>query len=196
MNLSTFKEIVTKAVIGKGKKYYKNAYTIETEHTPTTVLGCWVINHAFKGTDVGGKIVINGSFDVNVWYSYENDTKTTVISKKITYSETVMVRQREATDTTTKDVVVRSLKQPSCINAKENGKTVLLEIEKELGIEVVGDTKIKVPIEEEEEPWDLIDDEEYNEDIGKEIESSIKQDYLKADYLKENNNDNETELKK
>ena len=43
--MSNFKEIVTKAVVGKGKKYYKNSYTIETEHTPTTVLGCWVINH-------------------------------------------------------------------------------------------------------------------------------------------------------
>ena len=43
--MSVFKEIVTKAVIGKGKKYYKNSYSIETEHVPTTVLGCWVINH-------------------------------------------------------------------------------------------------------------------------------------------------------
>lgn len=184
MILSAFKEIVTKAVIGKGKKYYKNSYTIETEHVPTTVLGCWVINHTFKGTDVGGKIVINGSFDVNVWYSYENDTKTTVITKKITYSEAVMVRQRETTDTTTKDIVVRSLKQPSCINAKENGKTISLDIEKELGIEVVGDTKIKVPIEEEEDPWDLIDDEEYTENVSKEIDKSVKKDYLKEDYLK------------
>ena len=185
MILSAFKEIVTKAVIGKGKKYYKNTYTIETEHVPTTVLGCWVINHSFKGTDVGGKIVIDGSFDVNVWYSYDNDTKTTVITKKITYSEAVMVRQRETTDTTTKDIVVRSLKQPSCTNAKENGKTVFLEIEKELGIEVVGDTKIKVPIEEEEDPWDLIDDEEYTEEVSKEIDKSVKKDYLKEDYLKE-----------
>ena len=184
MILSAFKEIVTKAVIGKGKKYYKNSYTIETEHIPTTVLGCWVINHAFKGTDVGGKIVIDGSFDVNLWYSYENDTKTTVITKKITYSEAVMVRQKETTDTTTKDIIVRSLKQPSCTNAKENGKTISIDIEKELGIEVVGDTKIKVPIEEEEDPWDLIDDTEYNEEIEKEINNSINTNYIKEDYLK------------
>ena len=184
MILSAFKEIVTKAVIGKGKKYYKNAYTIETEYVPTTVLGCWVINHSFKGTDVGGKIVINGSFDVNVWYSYDTDTKTTVITKKITYNESVAIRQRENIDSGTKDIVVRSLKQPSCINAKENGKTISLEIEKELGIEVVGDTKIKVPIEEEEDPWDLIEDSEYTEEISKEIDKSVKKDYLKEDYLK------------
>ena len=182
--MSAFKEIVTKAVIGKGKKYYKNAYTIETEHIPTTVLGCWVINHSFKGADVGGKIVINGSFDINLWYSYDNDTKTTVITKKITYSEAVMVRQRETSDASTKDIIVRSLKQPSCTNAKENGKSISVEIEKELGIEVVGDTKIKVPIEEEEDPWDLIDDSEFDDNVSREIDSSIKRDYLKEDYLK------------
>lgn len=190
MILSAFKEIVTKAVIGKGKKYYKNSYTIETEHVPTTVLGCWVINHSFKGADVGGKIVINGSFDVNLWYSYDNDTKTTVITKKITYSEAVMVRQKETTDATTKDIIVRSLKQPSCTNAKESDKTISIEIEKELGIEVVGDTKIKVPIEEEEDPWDLIDDEEFNDSISDEINKSINKNYLKEDYLKEEDKNN------
>ncbi len=43
--MSLYKEIVTKAVIGKGKKYFKDNYTINTENTPTTILGCWVINH-------------------------------------------------------------------------------------------------------------------------------------------------------
>ena len=143
-----------------------------------------MINHAFKGTDVGGKIVINGSFDVNIWYSYDNDTKTTVLTKKITYNEAVVVRQRDTTDSSGKDIVVRSLKQPSCINAKEQGKSITIEIEKELGIEVVGDTKIKVPIEEEEDPWDLIDDTEYTEEVSNEIDKSINKDYIKEDYLK------------
>lgn len=49
--MPAFKEIVTKAIIGKGKKYYKNSYTIETENEPTTVLGCWVINHLLVLSD-------------------------------------------------------------------------------------------------------------------------------------------------
>ena len=176
--MSAYKEIVTKAIIGKGKKYYKNTYTIETENEPSTVLGCWVINHKFKGTDVGDKIVVDGSFDVNIWYSYNNDTKTTVITKKIKYSESVMVRQKETTDSTTKDIIVRSLKQPNCVNARENGKSISIDIEKELGIEIVGDTKVKVAVEEDEEPWDVIDDVEYNEEVEKEIENNVKEDYL------------------
>ena len=47
--MAAYKEIVTKAVIGKGKKYFKNNYTVEVDGKPTTVLGCWVINHKFKG---------------------------------------------------------------------------------------------------------------------------------------------------
>ena len=183
--MSAFKEIVTKAVVGKGKKYYRNTYTINTETKPNTVLGCWVINHKFSGREVDGRIEIDGSFDVNLWYSYDNDTKTTVLNKKITYSESGMVRQRESIDSGTKDIVVRSLKQPSCVNARESGKTITIEIEKELGIEVVGDTKIKVPIEEDEDPWDLIDDNEYTDDVSHEIDASVNKDYLKEDYLKE-----------
>ena len=176
--LSAFKEIVTKAVIGKGKKYYKNSYTIDTENIPTTVLGCWVINHKFKGSEVGGRIVIDGSFDVNIWYSYSKDTKTTVITKKIPYSETVMVKQREDSDSTVKDIIVRSLKQPNCINARVNGKTISIDIEKELGVEIVGDTKIKVAVEEEEEPWDLIEDTEYTDEVDQEINEAVQEDYL------------------
>ena len=179
--LSAYKEIVTKAIIGKGKKYYKNAYTIDTEHDPTTVLGCWVINHKFKGSEVGDKIVVDGSFDVNIWYSYDKDTKTTVITKKIKYSESVNVRQKETTDSSSKDIIVRSLKQPNCINANSNGKSIVIEIEKELGIEIVGDTKVKVAVEEEEEPWDIIGEDDYNEEVEKEINDNVKEDYLKKE---------------
>ena len=177
------------AIIGKGKKYYKNNYVIETEYEPTTVLGCWVINHKFKGSEVSGKIVIDGSFDVNIWYSYDNDTKTTVITKTLNYNETVTVRQRETTDPGTIDIIVRSLKQPNCVNAKEKGKSISIDIEKELGIEIVGDTKVKVAIDEEEEPWDIIDDSEYNENVDKEINDNVEENYIKNDNnTKESNN--------
>lgn len=177
--MSAYKEIVTKAVIGKAKKYSKNTYKIETENEPTTVLGCWVINHKFKGSEIGEKIVVDGSFDVNIWYSYDNDTKTTVITKKIKYSDQATVRQRETTDTGTKDIIVRTLKQPNCINAQKKGKTIEIEIEKEIGIEIVGDAKVKIAVEENEEPWDIIDDNNYTEEVDKEIENNIKEDYLK-----------------
>jgi len=179
--LAAYKEIVTKAVIGKGRKYYKNTYTLKAENTPTTVLGCWVINHKFKGVEKDGKILINGSFDVNIWYSYENDTKTIVTNKTIDYSESVTINQKDSTDSSTKDIIVRSLKQPTCVNASNNGDEIVFDIEKELGVEIVGDTKVKIAIEEDEEPWDLLIDEEYNDDIDNEITESIDEEFIKRE---------------
>ena len=43
--MASYKEIVTKAVVGKGKKYFKNSYSVNVDNKPTTILGCWIINH-------------------------------------------------------------------------------------------------------------------------------------------------------
>ena len=40
-----------------------------------------------------------------------------------------MVRQKDTTDSTTKDIIVRSLKQPNCVSAKEDGKNILIDID-------------------------------------------------------------------
>lgn len=175
-----YKEIVTKAVIGKGKKYFKNNYSIESTDNPTTVLGCWVINHKFKGYKSGDKIGVDGSFDVNIWYSYENDSKTTVVNKKFEYNDLLNVRTRNDVDLTgDTDIIVRSLKQPTCskVNILDGG-VINFDIEKELGVEIVGETKMKIAIEEEEDPWDEIDDE-VTEEVEQEIENNVTEDYIK-----------------
>ena len=178
--MSTFKEIVTKAVIGKGKKYYKNTYIIETENIPTTVLGCWVINHKFKGTDVGGKIVIDGSFDVNIWYSYDNDTKTEVIKETNNYNEVVHLRERDE-ETSGEEIIVRSLKQPSCVKVDIDGNNINYTIEKELGIELVGDIKVKIETNNEEDPWDEIVEESKVEEEEKKIDEEVNEDFIKEE---------------
>ena len=175
-----YREIVTKAVIAKGKKKYKNSYQITVDNEPSTVLGVWIINHNFKATEDGDKIRIDGSFDANVWYSYDNDTKTTVTSKQITYTEEekLNVPNKEVTN---KDIIIRSLKQPTCTSAKEDGKTINLDIEKELGIEIVGDTKVKISsVEDEDDDWLELDQEEKtNEEIDK-----INTNYIDEEIVK------------
>lgn len=156
-----YKEIVTKAIIAKGKKNSTNNYTLQTEETPNTILGCWVINHTFSGTNLGNKILVNGNFDVNVWYSYDNDTKTKVNTKKFAYNELLNVPLKDAaTLTNNSEIIVRSLKQPSVTNVEVKDGNIVLDIEKELGVEIVGDTKIKVPIEDMDDDYDEIVDEE------------------------------------
>ena len=174
-----FKEIVTKAVVGKGKKHFKDNYSITTENVPTTVLGCWVINHKFKGYKSGDKIGVDGSYDVNIWYSYDNDSKTTVVNKKIDYNDLFNVKVKENADLSNDtDIIVRTLKQPNCVgvNIDENGN-IKFDIEKELGVEIVGETKMKIAIEEDEEPWEDVDDE-IDDKVMEEIDENVNVDYI------------------
>ena len=175
--MASFKEIVTKAIIGKGKKYFKNSYTVDADNEPTTVLGCWVINHKFKGYKSGDKIGVDGSFDINIWYSYDEDSKTTVINKKIEYNDLFNVKIRDNSDLSgDTDIIVRSLKQPTCSSVTLDGNTISFNIEKELGVEIVGETKVKISVEDDEEPWDDIVDD-VDDDTLKEIDS-IDENYL------------------
>lgn len=177
--MASYKEIVTKAVIGKGKKYFKDSYYTTTENIPNTVLGCWVINHNFKGYKSGDKIGVDGSFDINIWYSYDNDSKTTVINKKIEYNDLFNVRIRDNADLTgDTDIIVRSLKQPSCSKVEISDNKISFNIEKELGVEIVGEAKMKIAVEDDEEPWDEIVDDEKMDDSLKEIDKDVEENYL------------------
>ena len=180
-----YQEIVTKAVIGKGKKLYKNTYRLTVPQKPSTVLGCWIINHNFSAKEDNNKVLINGSMDANVWYSYDNDTKTMVSTKTITYQEEEKLKNLDE-DIINKDIIVRSLKQPTCISAKEDGDTIVLEIEKELGIEIIGDIKVKVSSIEAEDTWDILDDENEvnNKEINSEEISKLDENYIKEETLK------------
>ena len=170
-----FKEIVTKAVIGKGKKHFKNNYNLLAEHNANTILWCWVINHNFKGTVVGDKVKVDGNYDVNIWYSYDDDKKTGVATKNISYSETFNVKTKDGTTIQGSDIIVRVLKQPSCSNVNITNDVIDFDIEKELGIEVVNDTKVKIAIEEDEEPWDTLEDDE---EVEKQIDEEVKEDFI------------------
>ena len=163
--MANYKEIVTKAVIAKGKKTFTTDNSIKVDNNPSTILGCWVINHNFNGTRSNDKININGSYDVNIWYSYDNDTKTGVGKQTNNYNE--IVNMREHDDLTNEEVIVRSLKQPNCVDVSIDGNNIKYKIEKELGIELVGDTKMKIEANMEEDPWTEIIDESNDEVIDK-----------------------------
>ena len=168
-----YKEIVTKAVIAKGKKNSTNKYTLETEEVPNTILGCWVINHTFNGTNLGNKVLVSGSFDVNVWYSYDNDSKTAVSTQKFNYSDTMRLNVDDVSSSN--EVIVKSIQQPTVSDVSIKDGIVNLNINKELGIEIVGDTKIKVPVEELDDDYvELTEDEEVSKEIDK-----VDTDYLK-----------------
>ena len=163
--MASYREIVTKAVIAKGKKLFTSNHEVISTNKPSTILGVWVINHNFNGIKNNDEIRINGSYDVNVWYSYDNDTKTEVLKETNQYSEIVRMREREEADD--EQIIVRSLKQPNCIKVDIDGDKIKYTIEKELGVELVGDVKVKVQADDDEDPWDEIIEESNSEVIQK-----------------------------
>ena len=172
--MANYREIVTKAVISKGKKMFvtNNKVTVEN---PSTVLGCWIINHDFNGTKSKNQVIIHGSYDVNIWYSYDNDTKTDVIKERKTYQEVINMYEREDIDG--EEVIVRSLKQPTCSKVEIDGNNINYVVEKELGIELVGDVKVKVEATEEDDDWDEIV-EDKKEDID-----NIEEDFIEEEII-------------
>lgn len=176
--MANYREIVTKAVVSKGKRLYTTNHSVKVNN-PSTVLGCWVINHNFGGTKSDDKIVINGSYDVNIWYSYDNNTKTDVIRETNNYSEVINMRNREDIDG--EEVIVRSLKQPSCVKVDINGDDINYVIEKELGVELVGNIKVKIETNDDEDPWDEIledNDSDNNSEIDNVDDNFIKDETI------------------
>ena len=168
--MANYKEIVTKAVISKGKRLFSTNHSVEVSN-PSTILGCWVINHNFNGTKSNNKINITGSYDVNIWYSYDNDTKTDVIRETNTYNEVINMRDRDNIDG--EEVIVRSLRQPSPVKIDIDNNKINYTIEKELGIELVGEVLVKIETSESEDNWDDI----VEDNLDKEIDN-IREDYI------------------
>ena len=180
--MSNYREIVTKAVIGKAKKTSNTNFSLEPEEKPNTVLGCWVINNTFNGANNNGSVLITGSFDVNVWYSYDNDTKTAVSTKRFNYSDKMNVPLKNDTVLdNNSEIIVRSLKQPTVTNVAIDNGLVNLTIEKELGVEVVGNTKVKISVEDIDDDYEEIIDEDVTEAID-----NVNEEYLDSEQVKEN----------
>lgn len=177
--MANYKEIVTKAVVGKAKKTTTSHFSLKTNENPDTVLGCWVINHGFRGKNNRGNVNIDGEFDVNVWYSYDNDTKTTVSTERFSYVDKMNIPLREQNQITdNSEIIVRSLRQPTVTKVEIKNGLVELDIEKELGVEVVGNTMLKVPVEDDEDDYDeIFDEEELDTEDVEQIED-VTDDYL------------------
>lgn len=173
--MSSYKEIVTKTVIGKGKKNFTDKYSIKVSDNISNILGCWVINHKFNGNMENNDVLVNGSFDVNIWYSYDNDTKTNVVNDTISYNDLISIKSRIKTNKDS-EIIVKALKQPECSDVKIDNQNISFNIDKELGIEVVGDEKIKILTEDEDDDWQNFND--LDDKISKEIDNEVKEDNI------------------
>ena len=142
--MNEIREIVTKAVVAKGKKTMRMKVVVEPKNDTVSILGCWVINHNFSATLDQNWVTVNGDFEINIWYAYDNNTKTEVARQVESYEDTIKTRQIVKNVNSEKDVIVRVLQQPTCTNASITEEGIEVDIILEEAVDVIGETKIAV----------------------------------------------------
>lgn len=159
--MKRLRQIVAKAVIAKGKKRTESEGFVKPPNDPSNILGCWVINHQYSAKKHGKIVEISGKFDVNIWYAYNNHSKTAVYSETIPYRDKIKLHFREDQIGDSNDIQVHVLQHPNCVEAViVDDCKIKVTIEREFLVELIGETKVCVsvhPLDYEEE-WSINDE--------------------------------------
>jgi len=155
-----YREIVTKAVVGKGKIVNNSEVLISPSNTVSKVLGCWIINHYFVSNFNNGQVFAKGRYDVHVWYGFNNDTETVVHQQTVDYFESFSLNIKDNEEINeNNEFVIRCVKYPTCsgLSLNDNG-TISVKVDKELNLDVIGEAKLRVKISESVDDWPNNDD--------------------------------------
>ena len=155
-----YREIVTKAVVGKGKITNVNTVNVVVSNTVSKVLGCWVINHYFVHSFENGKVYARGKYDLHLWYGFNNDGDTAIHKQTIDYIEEFPLRMKDGeVANENNEFIIKSVKYPTCngLTLNDDGG-IEVKVEKELSLDVVGNAKLRVQVSDIENVYDDLDD--------------------------------------
>lgn len=148
-----YREIITKAVCGTGRQVCKTTDTIMPHHRPASILGCWIINHRYHAKrGKANEVEVHGSYDVNIWYAFDDNTKTEVVTEKVDYCDHIALSSQDVHCLNNHDdIIVKVVQQPNCLQCKidqeDNKEAIEVEVEKEFIVKVIGETKVNVKVE-------------------------------------------------
>lgn len=182
--MNDIREIVTKAVIGKGKKRFKITSPLDDlRSSADSILGCWIINHKFGARKCEDSVEVKGAYDINVWYSFADNTQTEVARQTVEYEDQVNVH-RTIRDCLYEgdEVMARTLQQPTCVDARIEDGEIVVEVEFEIVVEIIGETKMRVSILGPVESVPMSDDED---DDDLDIDDQINTNFLKTSSFRE-----------
>lgn len=187
-----YREIFVKAVCARGKERFRQTHSFKPTHEPERILGCWVANHRCMARPTSESVIVDGQYDVNLWYSFNNNSQTEIVKGTICYTEQVSVEsiggdrigpdaEVRATVTQEPHCTSRSLKQ----SEDGTGAVIQITIEKEFYAEVICETKMVVRAV----PASVLDEEEKKDD-----DWDIDTDDIVDDFSEEDMDDEETEV--
>lgn len=166
-----YREIAVKTLTGKGKvEHYLNKI-IKLENKVSKTLGCWIINLEFVPELKNEEVYIKGSFDIQLWYAYDDNQKSDVFVEKVHFYERVNMIYRDLkTLDETKYPKVFITKYPSCTSMELNeNNEVELSIDYVMYVEVFQEALLVVNCSDD-----------YQEDISleEEIAMNVNENYL------------------
>lgn len=144
MCLKNYRHIITKAIIGHGKKKIENKSVISLPQRPNRILGCWIVNHHYQAKKVADTVEVVGQFEVNIWYAFGGSKKTAVHAEAIHYKGIVPITY-DCKPVSRDDIYVKSIDEPECerVEITDEGK-VCVETVHCVHVEVIGETSICV----------------------------------------------------
>ena len=166
--MSEIREIVTRAVVSKGRKVVRINCVVPFEEKVDKILGCYVTDNKLNVELHDNLVKVDGGFEVNVWYLNNENNTTNVTKTTLSYEETIKVRQIIfETIGSNLEVVTCLLQEPTCTNAELCEDGIKVDVLLEILAEVIGETKMMVTTFAWQETNNTFDDfeNEINEDF-------------------------------
>jgi len=184
--MNDIREIVTKAVIGKGNRIFEMTTMMpETAGLVKRVLGTAMINHRINAVKSGDLIEITGSYDIHVWYTYEDEEeKTAIVNLNVNYGDIIGLRNALRENLLeTDEIVPEEVIAPYATDVRIESGIIHVDVVFEVAVEVIGETKMRVailgPVTENVQPEISFDPDD---DLA-EIDAAITPNFLEATIL-------------
>lgn len=150
------KKIITRAVYGNRTQTYRNIVRIQTGEVEKlkNVLGCTINGAKVLGAFIQGddkksiKVRVDVEFQIHIWYRTDNDTKVSKVDVKA--SDIVEIEKQGAERFSHEEVSVWMKENPKCVDtsiiSEAGGDLVAVQLEYELGAEIIGETLLNVKV--------------------------------------------------
>ena len=156
---SGYREIITKAVCGTAKKFFRYSQQFPTidGNIPTQILGTSVTQMKLKEPEIeaeGSKIGVrvSGIFESHIWYAFNGGKSTDLIRQAIHFEEVIPVNEYDGQILSITDAKATVIKPPQAQDtAITRDGSVKADFELGIYVEVIGETKVLVKVVSPEE---------------------------------------------
>lgn len=150
--MGTLREIFVKAVCARGKRNCARLHRFRTKNHPEDLLGCRVTNHRYSSSMDGEDVIVAGSYDLHVWYSYVDETgrvQTAVSVQTVDFEERVPVQYISGSSAGIANPHCRmtATRHPRATEVSLDADGVVqVAVEDGYATEVIADTTLWVPV--------------------------------------------------